>query len=109
MKERQLITSFLGANMTDVISTKIGLGLGLVTEAGFSAEEINSNGLADAAIAKIALVLVMVGAYALSAQQESRLTYPLKKTMQMTHLLIWGIQLWNVANIGLEVLNKLNS
>jgi len=97
-KEKQLMTSFMLANISDSTITAIALNSHKgFHEAGIMGSNFEHN-LTTAIIIKTGITAMLIGAYALAkAHQVPRYEYVYEKTLQASHLFIWGIVLFNMG------------
>jgi hypothetical protein len=90
---------FLG-NFVDSTSTPI-----ILTQDGWS--EMNSfasakfgNGeMYEVIMIKMLLTATLIGTYALAKGINSKLEYPLEKTLRIGNIVIWCVLVWNAANL----------
>ncbi len=100
MDQKRLITSFFLANAVDATITSL-----LLTQQGWQElnrlayESIAQDGIQEILILKLAVTAVMIGSYALAHCINSRLEYPLEKALQWGAMMVWGVQVWNAANV----------
>lgn len=104
MKEKQLINSFVLANVSDVVSTAVGLSLPGVAEKGVSAQDMFAQGrFSEALIVKSAITAFMIGIYALAAHRQARLYPAIDKALKISTIILWLVVAWNELNIGLAL------
>jgi hypothetical protein len=102
--QKRLITSFFLANAVDATITSM-----LLTQQGWQElnrlafDSIAQDGIQEVLILKLALTAVLIGSYALAHCISSRLEYPLEKALQWGAILVWGVQVWNAANVIAEL------
>lgn len=104
MKEKALVTSFALGNTVDIVITLSVLGLGLATEFNPLARRLMENGeMHHLLMVKISYTAVLIGVYALAVRRNSRLRYPTERALQITTVLLWAVQAWNLLNLGLAL------
>lgn len=100
MDGKRLITSFFLANAIDSAITSLMLTQPGWSELnGFAAAFIQRGDFHTVLILKIAFTAALIGCYALACCLGSRLAYPLEKTLQVGTVVVWAVQIWNVANV----------
>ncbi len=97
---KRLITSFFIANAVDSLITFYFLNqegwqeLNLVAVGKISRGEFY-----EVLILKTAVTAILIGTYALAKTINSRLEYPLERSVQIGTMLIWIVQVWNAFNV----------
>ena len=99
MKEKSLMTWFSAGSYADVGITAMGLNIGL-KEVGVVAAPLVESGRFDyASMLRIGTTAVMVGLYALSKEKNSRFAFSFEKSIQVSNIIAWGINVMNAAQI----------
>lgn len=108
MKDRPLMTTFFSGHVFDSVISYYALLNGF-TEIGFLKNipypDINMED--RLVIAKMGVVVLMIGAYALSKQAENKnMSFVTEKTLAIGSIAVWGVQMWNVLNVVAEAVSK---
>jgi len=94
------MTTFFAGGMADVLSTEIGLQVGL-NEAGIMGKShIEAGRGHEAYMVRIAVTAVLIGLYALSKKHGGRWEFPLDKAIRIGNLITWGADVLNVVQIA---------
>jgi len=94
------MTSLLAASVADVVTTGVGLNVGL-TESGFAGSHFIESGNPDAAyVSRVAVTALLIGVYALSKEYPGRFSYSIDKAMNILNVVAWGIVVLNTAQIA---------
>lgn len=108
-KEKALMTSFLAANMADVVLTKIATEHFNAAEFGVLGSQMteipNGNELVYAS--KIAITTIIIGLYALTQKEGKRWKFSTDKVLKIGNVMVWGVVTWDAANLAAEVASKL--
>ena len=95
---------FLG-NFVDSTSTPIILTQNGWSEMNSLASEKFVNGeMYEVIMLKMLLTATLIGTYALAKGINSKWEYPLEKTIRIGNFVIWGVLIWNAANVLATVL-----
>lgn len=102
------MTTFFSGHVFDSVISYYALLNGF-TEIGFLKDipypEINMED--RLIIAKMGIVVLMVGAYALSKQKGIKsASFVTEKTLAIGSVAVWGVQMWNVLNVVAEAVSK---
>lgn len=110
MKEKQLINSFVLANISDVVVTGVGLSLPGVMEKGVRAQELFAHGaVSEMLIAKSAITAFMIGIYALAVHRQARLSNAIGTALKIGTIVVWAVVAWNELNVGLALTELLRA
>lgn len=109
-QEKGLMLSFAIANIADVATTSVGLGLEGFREIGPVGHTLVENGvLNEAFLVRTGVTVAMIGMYALTKKRNSRWAFSFEKAIQISNMIAWGVAVLNAAQIGhymFEVLKK---
>ena len=107
MKEKALITSLLGANLVDVVtSTYAHSNLGF-KEIGFAADKYAESGeLYTAAIVSTGVTALLIGSYVLSKTSGNRFLFSYEKAIKIGNLIYWGVNAINVAQVAAHLIQN---
>jgi hypothetical protein len=95
MKERILMTSVLIGSMADVVSTHMGLNLGLKEIGLVGSLNFENHSMTNAYISRIAVTALIIGMYALTKEYPNRLSYSVDKATRIINLITWGVVAMN--------------
>lgn len=91
MKEKFVVTTFLAGHLADASISTIGIAANF-SEHGFLANRLlETEGLPNALLAKMAVTAVVIGLYAFSKENNSRFFPPVYQAMRFTNLITWGL------------------
>ena len=97
---KRLITSFFVANVVDSLITAYFLSQEGWQELNlFAVGKISRGEFYQVLILKIAVTAILIGAYAIAKSLNSRLEYPLERSVQIGTALVWIVQVWNAFNV----------
>ena len=100
MKEKRLMTSFFLANAIDTaVSPFLAFQEGWKELGPLADIKIEHGEFHEALILKTAFSAVLIGSYALAAKMDSRWKYPTEQALKIGNVFVWGVQVWNAANI----------
>ncbi len=108
MKDRALMTAFFAGHVFDSVISYVGFKSGF-QEIGFLKDSpyLNMSMEDRLIIAKMGIVLLMAGAYALSKEKDLKIfSRATEKAMFIGAVAVWGVQAWNVLNVVAEVVSK---
>lgn len=109
MKEKSLMTAFFAGHVFDsVISYAAFQVEGWKEIFPMAASPYMNLNMEDRLIvAKMGVVALVVGLYAISKKREiGILSRPSEKAMQIGTIAVWAVQMWNVLNVVAEVASK---
>lgn len=108
MKDRSLMTTFFSGHIFDSVISYYALLNGFA-EVGFLKDTpyLDLNMEDRLIIAKMGVVVLLVGAYALAKETKNRrMTFVFEKPLQIGTIAVVGVQLWNILNVVAEVVSK---
>lgn len=108
MKEKTLMTAFFSGHVFDSVISYYAFLNGF-NEVGFLKDSpyFSLNMEDRLIVAKMGIVVLMVGAYALSKEMGiKRISFVTEKTLQIGTIAVVGVQLWNILNVVAEVVSK---
>ena len=107
MKERALMASFFAGGLAGVGITSLGLSMGGFKEAGVIASGLVEEGrFDDAVIVRIGVTVLMTGLYAILKERDSEFAPSLEKSLQISNVIVWAVDLLSAMQIVYEIVPK---
>ena len=101
------MASCLVGGLVDTGLTATALSIPGFKEVGIIGSGLVELGSFDTvAMARIGVTALMIGLYAVAKKDGSRFTYSFEKSLQISNVIVWSINIINAAQIIYEVLPK---
>lgn len=103
-QSKQLINSFVLANVCDALVTGVGLLMPGFVEKGLLASHLLAESQTiPLLILKVAVTAFMIGIYALTTPHQGRWSRPIATAFKLCTILVWCAVAWNELNIALAL------
>ncbi len=99
MKEKFIMTSFLAGQLADASITTIGLSANFSEKGYWINHLLETGGMTNALLAKMAVTAVVIGLYALSKEKNSRHFPAIDKGTRVGNLVTWGVVALNTLRL----------
>ena len=100
MKEKFVMTTFCASQIADASITTLALGVGFPENGAWMSRVIESGGLNNALLAKMAVTTVLIGLYTFSKENKSKYFRPVDHGLRLTGLMTWGIAAANALRLA---------